>query len=112
MCQNQTIADSSAPLAVDLRNQIRGQIADGRSDEEIRSYMVQRYGDFVLYRPPFKASTAVLWVGPFLLVAFGAGVFLVIVRRRRKPEAAAAVSPQRRAELEALLGGDSGKKPR
>src|SRR5436305_13072664 len=66
VCQNQTIADSNAPLALDLRNQIRTQIAQGRSDDEIRSYMVERYGDFVLYKPPFKATTAILWLAPFL----------------------------------------------
>ena len=104
VCQNQTIADSHAPLAVDLRNQIRTQIADGRSDDQIRSYMVERYGDFVLYRPPFKASTLVLWVGPFLLLAIGAVIFAVIVRRRR-PRRHAELSAQRRSEIEDLLKG-------
>ena len=104
VCQNQTIADSSAPLAVDLRNQIRAQIAQGRSDSQIRDYMVERYGDFVLYRPPFKATTALLWVGPFALVGFGAGIFLVLVRRRRAaPQAPTQVARDRRAELEKLL---------
>ena len=111
VCQNQTIADSNAPLALDLRNQIRTQIAQGRSDTQIRDYMVERYGDFVLYRPPFKGTTALLWVGPFALVAFGAGIFLVLVRRRRATaQPAAEVTRDRRAELEKLLadrGGDS-----
>ena len=84
VCQNQTIADSNAPLALDLRNQIRAQVAAGRSDDQIRTYMVDRYGDFVLYRPPFKASTALLWVGPFALLAFGIGVVVVMVRRRAR----------------------------
>lgn len=104
VCQNQTIADSHAPLAVDLRNQIRGQISGGRSDEQIRAYMVERYGDFVLYRPPFKATTAVLWIGPFALVVFGGLAFAIIVRRRKsdaKPPSE--VSAERRSELEALL---------
>jgi cytochrome c-type biogenesis protein CcmH len=105
VCQNQTIADSHAPLAVDLRNQIRAQIAQGRSDDEIRAYMVERYGDFVLYRPPFKATTVLLWTGPFLLVALGAGIFAVVVRRRRPDGGAAAMSPERRKELEELLKG-------
>ena len=83
VCQNQTIADSSAPLAVDLRNQIRGQISQGRSDEQIRGYMVERYGDFVLYRPPFHANTALLWLGPFVLLAIGGGAFWIVLRRRR-----------------------------
>jgi cytochrome c-type biogenesis protein CcmH len=111
VCQNQTIADSNAPLALDLRNQIRGQIAQGRSDDDIRGYMVERYGDFVLYRPPFRATTAVLWVGPFLLIALGAGIFLVIVRRRRAAVTSPATAPgeapgKRRAEIAALLDGD------
>ena len=102
VCQNQTIADSNAPLALDLRNQIRTQIGQGRSDDQIRDYMVQRYGDFVLYRPPFKAATALLWVGPFALVALGAGAFWMLVRRRR-PETQGEVKPARRRELEKLL---------
>jgi cytochrome c-type biogenesis protein CcmH len=112
VCQNQTIADSSAPLALDLRNQIRTQIAQGRSDSQIRDYMVERYGDFVLYRPPLKATTALLWVGPFALVAVGVGIFLLTVRRRRAgaSENREEVSAKRRDELEKLLadrGGDS-----
>ncbi len=87
VCQNQTIADSNAPLALDLRNQIRAQVAAGRSDDEIRAYMVERYGDFVLYRPAFKATTALLWVGPFALLALGIGVVVVITRRRAKRDA-------------------------
>lgn len=68
VCQNQTIAESNAPLALDLREQVRRQLAEGRSNEEIAGYLTDRYGDFVLYRPPFKASTALLWAGPFLLL--------------------------------------------
>jgi len=106
VCQNQTIADSNAPLAVDLRNQIRDQIGRGRSDEQIRAYMVERYGDFVLYRPPFQASTAVLWLGPPLLVAGGVVAFFVVIRRRRATAGAvkAELPARRRKELETLLG--------
>ncbi len=104
VCQNQTIADSHAPLALDLRNQIRTQISQGRSDTQIRDYMVERYGDFVIYRPPLKATTVLLWVGPFALLAFGAGCWVVIGRRRRKDAATTAPLPEvRRKELEALL---------
>ena len=105
VCQNQTIADSSAPLAVDLRNQIRGQIGQGRSDSQIRDYMVERYGDFVLYKPPFQATTLVLWLGPPALIAAGIVAFFLVVRRRRAAPAAAEVSPKRRKELENLLKG-------
>jgi cytochrome c-type biogenesis protein CcmH len=103
VCQNQTIADSNAPLAVDLRNQIRGQIAQGRSDAQIRDYMVERYGDFVLYRPPFHATTVLLWAGPFLLIAGGAAAFAMVVRRRRAHAPQAQMPAPRRKELEALL---------
>ena len=71
VCQNQTLADSNAPLAVDLRDQIREQLKAGKSEREVLDFMVARYGDFVLYRPPFKASTVALWVGPFVLLALG-----------------------------------------
>jgi len=102
VCQNQTIADSHAPLAVDLRNQIRDQIAAGRSDGQIRAYMVERYGDFVLYRPPLKATTLVLWIGPFLLLAGGAFAAWRIARRRgAAPQSG--LPAERRAEIESLL---------
>jgi cytochrome c-type biogenesis protein CcmH len=103
VCQNQTIADSNAPLALDLRNQIRTQISQGRSDDQIRAYMVERYGDFVLYKPPFKASTVVLWLGPLLLLAAGAAIFWTVVARRRPRQTAPEPAPGRRAEIEALL---------
>lgn len=106
VCQNQTIADSHAPLAVDLRNQIRAQMAQGRSDEQIRGYMVERYGDFVLYRPPFKAATLVLWLGPFMLLAAGALMGWRIVRRRRAGAESPGVADARRAEIAALLEGE------
>src|SRR5205809_456232 len=86
VCQNQTIADSSAPLAVDLRNQIREQMAAGKSDRDIIDFMVQRYGDFVLYRPPVKAATIALWAGPFLFMILGFVFLIRFVRRRRVPE--------------------------
>lgn len=107
VCQNQTIADSDAPLAVDLRRQTRAMIAAGKSDEEIRGYMVDRYGDFVLYKPPFNAATAVLWVAPALLVLGGlAGLALML--RRRKAQAAPASAPDagKLRDIAALLEGD------
>ncbi len=107
VCQNQTIADSNASLALDLRNEIREQIAQGKSDDDIRAYMVARYGDFVLYRPPLKSTTLLLWLGPFALLAVGAGVFAVTVRRRKKGSAEtsepAGGERRSRAEVEALL---------
>lgn len=89
VCQNQTIADSHADLAVDLRNQIREQLAQGKTDDEIRRYMTDRYGDFVLYKPPFNAATALLWVGPpvLLVVALTALFAMLRQRQRANPEA-------------------------
>jgi len=86
VCQNQTLADSNAPLAVDLRNQIREQLAKGASERDVREFMVARYGDFVLYRPPLKASTIVLWTGPFILLLAGAFLLIRQLARRRVPE--------------------------
>jgi cytochrome c-type biogenesis protein CcmH len=85
VCQNQTLADSNAELAVDLRNSIREQMKRGASDQEVIGFMTARYGDFVLYRPPLKASTLLLWFGPFLLL--GAGAAVVVRRIRRRPGA-------------------------
>ena len=86
VCQNQTLADSNAPLAVDLRNQIREQLKGGASERDVIDFMVARYGDFVLYRPPFKASTLALWMGPFVLLALGAFLLVRRLVRRRAPE--------------------------
>ncbi len=85
VCQNQTIADSNAPLAVDLRNQIREQLTAGKSEREVVDFMVARYGDFVLYRPPFKATTLLLWVGPFVFLIAGFYFLLRFLRRRQVP---------------------------
>ncbi len=82
VCQNQTIADSNAPLAVDLKNQVRDMVESGQSQSDIIDYMVERYGDFVRYRPPMKASTILLWVGPFLLLLIGVVVLVVNLRKR------------------------------
>lgn len=82
VCQNQTIADSNAPLAVDLKNQVRDMVESGQSQSDIIDYMVTRYGDFVRYRPPMNASTMLLWVGPFLLLLIGVVVLVVNLRKR------------------------------
>ena len=86
VCQNQTIADSSAPLAVDLRNQIREQLAAGKSEPDVLDFMVARYGDFVLYRPPLKATTLLLWIGPFAFLISGLYFLFRRIARRRVPE--------------------------
>ena len=105
VCQNQTLADSNAPLAVDLRNQIRERLRQGASERDIIGFMVDRYGDFVLYRPPFKATTWLLWAGPLLLMIGGlAALYYRLARRRRevgKPE----LSSEERTRAAALLSG-------
>lgn len=97
VCQNQTIGDSNAPLANDLKREIRTMIAAGRTDEEIRAYMVARYGDFVLYRPPVGAATALLWGGPFALAAAGIAGLVLQARRRRRDEEPLSDDEARRA---------------
>ncbi|MQA37865.1 cytochrome c-type biogenesis protein [Rugamonas aquatica] len=82
VCQNQTIADSHAQLALDLKKEARTQLARGRSEQDVIDFMVQRYGDFVLYRPPFKANTWLLWLGPFALLAAGLLALLYQLRQR------------------------------
>ena len=82
VCQNQTIADSHADLAIDLKNQIREKMKAGEGDRQIVDYMVARYGDFVLYKPPVKAATVILWAGPFVLLLSGLGVLFFKLRKR------------------------------
>ena len=88
VCQNQTIAESNADLASDLRREVYRMVEDGRSAEDIAGFMVARYGDFVLYRPPLRGGTIALWAGPFLLAATGLAVLAVYLRRRRRAPAA------------------------
>ncbi len=105
VCQNQTLADSNAPLAVDLRNQIRDQLKQGRSAREIMGYMVERYGDFVLFRPPMKITTLLLWFGPPLLLIIGLVVlFRKLARRRVAPAVLSEAEHQAAARL--LAGSD------
>jgi cytochrome c-type biogenesis protein CcmH len=105
-CQNQNIADSNAPIATDLRREIFRMLEEGRSDKEIVDFLVMRYGDFVMYKPPLDSRTWLLWYGPFGLLGLGAIVLAVLVLRRRKVEAApeqVALSAAERERLDALL---------
>ena len=86
VCQNQTLADSNAELALDLKQEIREMVVKGMNDQAIVDYLVARYGDFVLYRPPFKITTLLLWLGPFVLLLIGALGLLVTLKKRAKVE--------------------------
>jgi cytochrome c-type biogenesis protein CcmH len=84
VCQNQTLADSTAPLAEDLRREVRELAQQGKTDAEIKQYLVARYGDFVLYKPPVKPTTWILWFGPFAFLVGGGLIWFVVLRRRRR----------------------------
>ena len=110
VCQNQTIADSNAELAQDLRREIRGMIRDGKTDREIIDFMVVRYGDFVLYRPPVQGNTLLLWGGPLALMLLGLAVLLRYLRRRAARVADdAPLSADEASRAEALLKEDNPK---
>ena len=104
VCQNETIAASQADLAVDLRKQIRSKLQQGQSEAQILDFMVARYGEFVRYRPAFNATTAMLWMGPFLLLALAAYVLLKNIRRRRLEANVNALSDAETQRLNELLG--------
>lgn len=104
VCQNQTIADSQAELAVDLRRQVREKLAEGMSDRQVVDYVVQRYGDFVLYRPPLRTTTVLLWFGPVLLLGGGVLALLARLRAQRLAPVGAAPSEAELARAAALLG--------
>ena len=106
VCQNQSLADSNADLAIDLKNQVRSQIREGRSDAQIREYMVARYGDFVLYSPPWKPTTALLWAGPFMLLIAGALALVMVLRSRRARIVTTELTADEHARAQALLGGE------
>jgi cytochrome c-type biogenesis protein CcmH len=97
VCQNQTLADSNAPLAADLRNQVREQLKSGKSERDVIDFLVARYGDFVLYRPPLQANTVLLWLGPFLLLVAGLALLAWRLRRRRVPEPELSAADRARA---------------
>ena len=103
VCQNQTLADSNAPLAEDLRREAREMIAKDMSDQDIIDFLVARYGDFVLYRPPLKATTTLLWLGPFLLLIAGATTLVRALRRRQKKLADVSLSEEERNRVAQLL---------
>ncbi|MBI5109519.1 MAG: cytochrome c-type biogenesis protein CcmH [Rhodocyclales bacterium] len=103
VCQNESLSGSHAELAQDLRREIRAMIAAGKTDQEILDFMVDRYGDFVRYRPPMKPTTWLLWGGPFLLLAGGVAALIAFLRRRASESAAPVLSDEDRRRAEALL---------
>ena len=100
VCQNESLAESRAPLAKDLRQEVRELMRQGRSDKEVVEYLTARYGDFVLYRPPFKPATYLLWIGPALFLGVGGIAWFLTIRRR-----------QRKTAADRILDGDSGTDP-
>ena len=104
VCQNESLAASRAELADDLRREVRKLIHDGKTDAEIRDYLVARYGDFVLYRPPVKPTTWLLWFGPFVILAGAVVGLIAYLRRRASRLAPATLSDEQKAAAQALLG--------
>lgn len=109
VCQNQSLADSHADLAVDLRKEIREMMKAGKSDKEIREYMVARYGDFVLYNPPVKSTTMLLWAGPFLLLLAGGIALGLYLRRRAESMPEQDITEEEHERARALLDDSSGE---
>jgi cytochrome c-type biogenesis protein CcmH len=109
VCQNQNLADSNAELAQDLRRKTYEMVKAGKSSEEIVDYMVQRYGDFVLYRPPLRGTTVALWAGPFLILAIGVAVLMRVITRRRN-DTAETDDAAELARVERLLAADKDRK--
>ncbi|MCP4043165.1 MAG: cytochrome c-type biogenesis protein CcmH [Gammaproteobacteria bacterium] len=112
VCQNQNIADSNADLAMDLRRETYNMIRGGKTDEQIVTFMVDRYGDFVLYRPPVKPTTYLLWAGPLLLVGIGFLIMLMHIRRRGTGHGSDQLSAEERKRLDKILAGNGQEKDR
>lgn len=109
VCQNESLASSHAELAEDLRREVREQMAQGKSDQEIKDYLVARYGDFVLYKPPVKSYTVLLWFGPFALLLIGAGVLVYQLRKRRHLVQESELTPEAQQRAASLLNEEDNK---
>jgi len=110
VCQNESLAGSRSDLANDLREQIRILIKEGKTDEQIRSFMVERYGDFVLYRPPVKPITWLLWIGPFIILLIGIAGLFIFLRRRNAAANYIALSEEDNQRLDTLLNSNRQEK--
>lgn len=106
VCQNESLASSHADLAEDLRREVRELMQKGMTDQEIKDYLVARYGDFVLYDPPMKSSTLLLWLGPFILLLAGMGILFFQLNKRRKTVTAPALNSEEKARAIALLNDE------
>jgi len=111
VCQNETLADSRAELANDLRREIRDMMKTGKSDREITEFLVARYGDFVLYRPPVKSTTLLLWIGPFVFLVIGVAVWFILLRRRQRRVTDAPLTAEETRLAESLLNARNGNRP-
>jgi cytochrome c-type biogenesis protein CcmH len=109
VCQNESLAGSRSDLANDLRREIRTLIKEGKSDDQIRNFMVERYGDFVLYRPPVKPITWLLWIGPFIILLIGIAVLFTYLRRRNSAVTTIALSDDDNKRIDTLLNGKDEK---
>ncbi len=109
VCQNESLASSHAELAEDLRREVREQMNKGKSDQEIIDYLVARYGDFVLYEPPVKSYTILLWFGPFALLLAGGGMLFLQLRKRRQTVPESELSPEAQQRAAALLNEEDNK---
>jgi cytochrome c-type biogenesis protein CcmH len=109
VCQNESLASSHAELAEDLRREVREQMQIGKSDQEIIDYLVARYGDFVLYDPPMKSYTMLLWFGPFAMLLIGAGVLVFQLRKRRQTVQESVLTPEAQERAASLLNEEGNK---
>lgn len=107
VCQNQTIADSNAELAADLRRQVYEMLQQGKSKDDVLQFMTERYGDFVLYNPPFKAKTGLLWLGPLLFLIIGLAMIMWVIRRKKQAPVTA-IDKDKQEKIRRLLDSKSG----
>lgn len=112
VCQNQSLADSQAGLAIDLKNQVREQLKAGRTERQVIKYMTDRYGDFVLYRPPLKSTTVLLWVGPLLMLLLGALLLRRSLNAGREPQPEEPMDAEMLVRLQAILATPADKPSR
>ena len=108
VCQGESLADSGSDFAKDMRVKIRTMVQQGKTNQEIKDYLVARYGDFILYRPPFSGITAYIWVAPFVLAVLGAGLLIFNIKRRRQRIQVAPLSEEEQARVNSLLKEDTG----